>query len=655
MILKLKKSSEADDLHCLDGELEGADYMFADGKQNDPNPGTAQSPTYTLQQEPGAVTLPGGAEFIAAHSPEKNIKNIIIKTAEGGAAWFDGTTHPLTSGIPKKVVGIGRWLAVLTSTTITYHRWNGTGYDTLGTSPAAPAASYSAAPKALPPYCTADGEHPLLGVSVAIGSAQPSDVLGWLAGSGNTLPANTRTNILDAVKTKFKEFQETVKEAGLSVTPVKVSTAWQLSDGTLWQQSNPRRFDPPAEDSDRLILTINNAECLDGTLRLELRFSRTPFKVESGECAIPAKWVGIIAGTKTIVTDSAGEINENYISAPVWTSGTKRGFLIGRNAMSDEEEPESSALAAMESGTLPADIFAAEGKLIGVTPEGEIKSSLTGLPPVCGGSGRPAGSEIIHLTQSLRSLSSGQFGQFPLYAFCRDGIRALTPYGGSYREVQLISRDVALGKESFAPLPDCTCFITSAGVMKIEGTSVTCLTKNVDRDYTETDRLLYLYKENALILYRSGEAGGMIYHFDKAKWSELYGKIEARHYAWPYALVQTGLKVGTVLTGETPMTAAAPEIPPLTKLIPIKTRPIKFGDPFALKKMTDVEAEWADGSRGTLKVYGALKLDKWYFLGMAPKGRMKMRGSGWRYFRIETFALLREGTYLLPQIKCTIL
>lgn len=85
--------------------------------------------------------------------------------------------------------------------------------------------------------------------------------------------------------------------------------------------------------------------------------------------------------------------------------------------------------------------------------------------------------------------------------------------------------------------------------------------------------------------------------------------------------------------------------------VPVKTRPIKLGDPFACKKISEVEAAWPDGSLLPLKLYGSLRLDKWYFLGLAPKVRMTTRGSGWRYFMVETFAMARDGRYHLPTLK----
>lgn len=86
-------------------------------------------------------------------------------------------------------------------------------------------------------------------------------------------------------------------------------------------------------------------------------------------------------------------------------------------------------------------------------------------------------------------------------------------------------------------------------------------------------------------------------------------------------------------------------------IVPITTRPIKLGNPFTLKQLSGVEAIWPDRSRLGVKCYGAIRPGQWRFLGFAPYGRMVMRGSGWRFFRIETFALFDGSRFLLPTLQ----
>ncbi|MDE6218377.1 MAG: hypothetical protein K2F64_05180, partial [Muribaculaceae bacterium] len=59
--------------------------------------------------------------------------------------------------------------------------------------------------------------------------------------------------------------------------------------------------------------------------------------------------------------------------------------------------------------------------------EGLLRISPAGMPASADHVTLFEGEEILALLPSLRSLSSGEFGAFPLYAFCRDGIRALSP------------------------------------------------------------------------------------------------------------------------------------------------------------------------------------------------------------------------------------
>lgn len=84
--------------------------------------------------------------------------------------------------------------------------------------------------------------------------------------------------------------------------------------------------------------------------------------------------------------------------------------------------------------------------------------------------------------------------------------------------------------------------------------------------------------------------------------------------------------------------------------VPVTTRPLKLGDASVVKKLEEVEALWPDGSRLPLKVYGAMRLGRWRFLGLARNGRMRLRGSGWRFFKFETFAINSASGCLLPQI-----
>lgn len=241
-------------------------------------------------------------------------------------------------------------------------------------------------------------------------------------------------------------------------------------------------------------------------------------------------------------------------------------------------------------------------------------------------------SPWFYLTSALRAAGVKE-DHPPLYAFGHDGVHLLkqdtgTP-AGHYVDTQLLTRHVALGAGACAPLPDGTAFVTEAGIMKLKGNTVSVLEKG-GRGMEKEYRLVYVYSEDRVIGYSPGE-----------------GDISEHHYAWPELWVRSRDTIGRVIGTAAAPTAPAPRIVEgEPAMVPVKTRPIKLGDPFAAKQLREVEAIWPDGSAAPVKVYGAMRLGKWYFLGLAPRGKMTMRGSGWRFFRVETFA-----TPHLPTIR----
>lgn len=652
-IIDLRPSSSADEIQCPDGELENADFMFPDSAASESgsggNGGNSSSPDFTnlLVNLSNSRSLPPGSDFLAVHSPSPGVRNIIIRTSDGHAAWLGDTIINFPPVKPLKAVGVKEWLVFLTEEGLFYALWNGEDYVYCGSSPRPPESEYRLQTKAIPPYSNADGESPRLTVSVSIGNDSENDVLGWLAGRGNPCSASTRSNIISTVTEKLKEFLKNVRLAGFFFSPVNVSSAWVLKDGSLWLRSEWQQLSLPGVEDSGITLAVESAECSAGQLYISLKLSHSPFVPVCKAIDVPSNWTHLIHGVEHIVESPPADDEKVSVSTPVWLSTGVRGFTTNLDHLSSQPaENKNLIYSAMEEGA-PENIFSIGGRLL-ATRGGSIFTSKNALPMVCTGASEIAGEGVLHLTQSLRALSSGQFGQFPLYAFCRDGIRALTPDNGSFRDVQLISRDVPLSKDCFAPLPDSTCFITRSGVMKIEGTSVSCISKSLETDFVASQRLLYLYKENALILYGPSSDRSHIYFLNTGKWFSMSSSVASHHYAWPETYVLADNKLGAAY-----LRAPSP-VAPLSasggELYPFKTRSIKLGAAFDYKQLSLVEVIWPDGSRQPLKLYGAVKPGKWYFLGLAPGGRMTLRGSGWRFFRIESFAVKSNDRYFLPRI-----
>ena len=655
--LILRAATAADELHCQDGELLNANYMFAGPDTPDPpvdpdNPSTpAPVPSLSVWS---LLPMPEGARFLSAHGLTDGNTNLIVQLKDGSLRFVtpSGTGNKITDLTlnPKKIVAVGEWLVILAPDSLLYSRWTGDTYEWFGKAPSFPVVSFVAAARALPPYSYTDNEKPRISITATIGSDTESDVLNWLAGRSENCSQTTRNEIVGAVKAKLKEFMSAVKTAGLHMSPIRMSTAMKLTDGSLWQTSEPQMVVPPVGGA--LSLAIVSAACEQGAAYLTLELSRLPFSVECTTGQLSYPWTKQIEGIEPLYGREVNDFNPEVVTRPVWLNSETRGFNIGTVEVKDEDYGPLPNMGCRMDQPMATNIFSIGGRLLTIgEPEesvNEVATSRVGFPFAGTCRSRIAGGRIMHLTNSLRSHSGNEVGDSPLYAFCSDGIRALTPAGsGGFRDVQLISRHVAF-EGSFAPMPESTAFITSAGVMRVEGTKVSLLDGGVLPEIDEQSRLLYLYEEEALVVYRSGVTKGSIYGRQSGKWRECNVEITDHHYGWPAAWVMTpdGIGKGRIAEGENSKlrTKAANET------IPIKTRTLKLGDPFAIKKLEEVEALWADGSQLPLKVYGAMRLDKWYFLGLATRGRMIMRGSGWRFFRIETFATTNENSYCLPQI-----
>ncbi len=82
-------------------------------------------------------------------------------------------------------------------------------------------------------------------------------------------------------------------------------------------------------------------------------------------------------------------------------------------------------------------------------------------------------SEVLGTAIATTALSQGQFGQFPLYVFTEDGIWAMeTAADGLFITQKPLSREVCINQESITPIDNAVVFVTSKGVMILQGSQV---------------------------------------------------------------------------------------------------------------------------------------------------------------------------------------
>lgn len=140
---------------------------------------------------------------------------------------------------------------------------------------------------------------------------------------------------------------------------------------------------------------------------------------------------------------------------------------------------------------------------------------------------------ITGMAAATHALSEGQFGEYPLYVFCHDGIWAMsTGTDGLFNARQPVSRDKCMSPQAIIPTDRAVVFATSQGLKILRGAEVRTLSapldgpaadvsilQGVDPDFdsllvlTPTDfcsllencRLAYDYPANLLHIYIQNE------------------------------------------------------------------------------------------------------------------------------------------------------
>lgn len=653
-IFKLSKASSADDINCKDGELETTfNSLFPEGSLGTAD--IAPSISHSFEME-NSYAVPQGSRFVAIHTLPDGTANAILQLADGRPAFRRLSNEAATSAIPSapaisavvKAVGVNNYLAILTAEDLYFALWEDNAYKWIG-SVKAPEATYTTAASPLPPYCQTASEFPLLSVRVTINNDDEKTVTDWLAGNANNITSGTRSVVTEAISNALKDFMGAVENANFYIAPVQAAVCYRLPDDTLFGLSEAV-YPIPATQLPQPTLAIKNVAFSNSTLFLTLQFSRRPFIVGfTCKTANTTAMDVVFADTPRSIPD----FDVSALSSPVWLDSSTRGFTLATKTVNPDSFPPLPQVNADICGFgLPSDIFHISGRLIALTKTDRGATFI--LPaspkyPFLLHDASPKlpieGISVYHLTHTLGATGTSDLTPPPLNAFCNDGIRQLGFRNGIYVETRMVSRDIAAGPRAFAPLSASTAFITKAGVKCISTSSVKTLKSGTDyldlrskdsygksQDLTHC-RLAYFYDSDTLVLFNP-EDDAMPQEF---------------HYGWPRLYIHSGNYIGQAFLQTLSIKGPSLSNSAIGKeeLITVTSRPIKLTTPFDIKKVSEVEALWPDGSPRAFKLYGALKPDRWYFLGLAKRGRMLLRGSGWKFFRIETLA----SPSLLPTFK----
>lgn len=115
-------------------------------------------------------------------------------------------------------------------------------------------------------------------------------------------------------------------------------------------------------------------------------------------------------------------------------------------------------------------------------------------------------SRVIGCAIATQALSTGQFGQFPVYAFTEDGIWAIEAGSdGTFLSTKPLSRDVCTNERSITTIDNAVVFVTSKTVMMISGSQVVDLSPDMHGKHFTIDSTS---REYALI--NGGQWSGLL-------------------------------------------------------------------------------------------------------------------------------------------------
>ena len=175
----------------------------------------------------------------------------------------------------------------------------------------------------------------------------------------------------------------------------------------------------------------------------------------------------------------------------------------------------------------------------------------------------PSQGKVIGMSGNTSTISQGQFGQFPLYLFCSDGIWAMqvdTSGNMAYLSCHQISRDICVNDKSICGISGGVVFVGKQGVMLVSGNtlkklsaamddnvtsltgvpdelftdiaSLVSLTGNIGKEdfksYIAAATVTYLHTHNELLICNDAFSYSYVYSFETGYWNRVSDNFGGR-------------------------------------------------------------------------------------------------------------------------------
>ena len=257
--------------------------------------------------------------------------------------------------------------------------------------------------------------------------------------------------------------------------------------------------------------------------------------------------------------------------------------------------------------------------------------------------------EILGLASQTTALSQGQFGQYPLIAFCTDGIWALqTDNEGLYSAVHPMSREICNNPKSITETDGYVFFTTEKGLMVVDGGQVRCVSEQMSgkmadssnavvyngalaesaplwlKDYLKNCYIAYDYRDSLLWIFIPNRTIAFVYSMKDGTFGmKIIPNIQRAINDYPDTLLQDkNGKVYSLLNRDDINTDSNGYD---CELI---SRPMKLENSTALKTLSRVKLiyELTHSTKAEVKVFASNDCKNWVRV-------LSLHGRGFKYWK----------------------
>lgn len=696
--------SALNDAICPDGEILDGSRFFTENESPSSPSSSADVVTSIVWEEKEIVAndVPAGARVLCLHRPNSGNDNfnILYRLLDGSLAF---SQSGMPSGnivriseknfIPvsfssKQIAFVGSFVVISLSDNVFYSIWLDGCYSVPLPLPPALEMTSTVSDAPLDGYPSANGLLPRGYLNISVNSAIAEAVTAWLDGipAPDAALSSESKKIFDSfvekleseVKILLQEYINKVYSSGRYIFPVATRAVVSLTDGNKILTSPISILYPEGD----LSLVVSDHTISSGVLHLSLEINRPPYspQCDISDTSLPDFMSELTEGIDIEVSDCSPDIDTTSLSSLRTISlsdGRRvRGWVPTMRPKTKVDEPFMDVDLKFNLYQRIAPAFrntfeagqACENPFEGTAYVRSINSRLIffkGNRLMTTAPGNPLaysdvcvieGDKLLDVVTSFRSISSGQLGEFPLYAFSCDGIRALTPVGdGRFRAAQLISRDVAY-PDSVVPAQSSVIFLSKQGLMNLSGTVVTKIASLSEDFNPETYRVAYDYEWNVAIICPTSGGDCMVYNLSGKDYEQnnplhlcalftLWPDLYAQSYS--HKIVKIGAHCESVEPGED---VAAPMALDREWVF---TRPLKLGSMVDAKRIYGYEISQPHLIDGSC-IQGSDDMERWKTLlrstGIHRAWAKGYRGRPWRYYRI---CLQLKGSKLPYAAKLT--